>query len=122
MYNDFTAATLYDLPIISHFDFLLEGQLEEVRNVKFYWEPKQGYPVEMFGLKVSYRCYANGTTVTDNLPVFHLIPSENLPKAFEESNPLEQCGGPEVNQVDLKLERVGRQRYTRFQMIKLSSD
>jgi hypothetical protein len=122
MYNDFTAATLYDLPIISHFDFWAESQLQEVKNVKFYWEPKQAYPVEMFGLRVSYRCYANGTVVTDNLPAFQPISSENIPKAFEESTPLEACGGPEINQVDLKLERIGRQRYTRFQMIKLSSD
>ncbi|MBK8203255.1 MAG: hypothetical protein IPK68_13345 [Bdellovibrionales bacterium] len=122
MYNDFTAATLYDRPVILNYDFLEENKLKEVKNVRIYWEPKQAYPSEIFGLNLSYRCYKKGTSVTDSTPLFIPIPSNEIPKAYADSAPLANCGGADVNQVDLKLEVIGRQKYMRFQKIRLSSE
>jgi hypothetical protein len=122
MYNDFTAATLYDRPVILNYDFLEENKLKEVKNVRIYWEPKQAYPSEIFGLNLSYRCYKKGTPVTDNSPLFIPLPTNEIPKAYVDSAPLANCGGADVNQVDLKLEVIGRQKYMRFQKIRLSSD
>lgn len=116
MYNDFTGSMLVDKPNRILFDFS-EKKLNGFKKANFYWAPKIGFANRITGLNFKYRCYSKSQAAQP--PPFKDVTLAQLPEAMSPFV-LPQCGGSQINQVEIEISRIPRQRFTRFDLFQVS--
>jgi len=112
MYNDFTAATLYDRPVELEYNFANEG-FKTISTVNFSWEPRTGFSTsKILDLDIQYRCFNKGATVPASYTSW---PITKIGSGFT-STKIPNCAG---NIVQFKINKAGP-KFTRFRSLKVT--